>query len=223
MPTERFRFQSNYFTKFETSGSIGYSSSDYTLNDLVEVLNGFTSRSAVRGTSAGGPIKTKRVSVNADWSGVYAVNDKFRILDFFRYDNWRIPGQWDAVETNLFGTPSPAPGVVGLLLAPGTFNSTNCPAAPFNQANCPQHTASSAADLTNEINTQFLSPKTAWQHIRVGIRLQSAVWCAHRLSLQPSSHLQHGRHVRCRRIHFSQAALPAMPATIFWPRAAIAP
>jgi hypothetical protein len=159
MPTERFRFQSNYFRKFEMSGSAGYSSSDYKFNDLAEALNGFTSRTAVRGTTAGGPVKTKRVSVNADWSGVYAVNDKFRILDFFRYDNWRIPGQWDAVETNLFGTPSPAPGVVGLLLSPATFNSTNCPVAPFNQANCPQHTASSAADLTNEINTQFLGQK----------------------------------------------------------------
>ncbi|MGH9745776.1 MAG: hypothetical protein ACRD59_06665 [Candidatus Acidiferrales bacterium] len=156
MPTERFRFQSNYFKKLEMSGSAGYSSSDYTLNDLAEVLNGFTSRSAVRGATAGGPIKTKRVSVNADWSAVYSVNEKFRILDLFRYDNWRIPGQWDTLETNVFGTPSPAPGVVGLLLAPATFNSTNCPAAPYNQANCPQHTASSGADLTNEIATQFL-------------------------------------------------------------------
>jgi hypothetical protein len=157
MPTERFRFQSNYFKNFETSGSVGYSSSDYHFSDLDEVMNGWVARTAVRGTTAGGPIKTKRVSVNADWSGVYAVNDKLRILDMFRYDNWRIPGMWDTADTTIFGTPSPAPGVVGMLLAPATFNSTNCPAAPFNQANCPQHTASSAADVTNEIATQFLA------------------------------------------------------------------
>ena len=157
MPTERFRFQSNYFKNFETSGSVGYSSSDYHFSDLNEVLNGWTSRSAVRGTTAGGPIKTKRVSVNADWSGVYAVNDKLRIVDMFRYDNWRIPGAWDTADTTIFGTPSPAPGVVGMLLAPATFNSTNCPVAPFNQASCPQHTASSAADVTNEIAMQFLA------------------------------------------------------------------
>jgi hypothetical protein len=157
MPTERFRFQSNYFKNFETSGSVGYSSSDYNFSDLAEVMNGWTARTAVRGTTAGGPINTKRVSVNADWSGVYAVNDKLRILDMFRYDNWRIPGMWETADTTIFGTPSPAPGVVGMLLAPATFNSTNCPAAPFNQANCPQHTASSAADVTNEIATQFLA------------------------------------------------------------------
>jgi hypothetical protein len=156
MPTERFRFQSNYFKNFEMSGSAAYSSSDYHFSDLSEVTNGWTARTVVRGTTAGGPIKTKRVSASADWSGVYAINDKLRILDFFRYDNWRIPGTWDAAETSLFGTPSPAPGVVGLLLSPATFNSTNCPAAPFNQANCPQHASGSPADVTSQINMQFL-------------------------------------------------------------------
>ena len=156
MPTERFRFQSNYFKNFETSGSVGYSTSDYHFSDLAEVVNGWTARTAERGSTAGGPIKTKRVSVNANWSGVYSINEKFRILDQFQYDNWRIPGVWDTDDTNVFGTPSPAPGVVGMLLSPGTFNSTNCPVAPYNQASCPQHTSSSAADVTNEIAMQFL-------------------------------------------------------------------
>ncbi len=156
MPTERFRFQSNYFKNFETSGSIGYSSSDYHFSDLSEVVNGWTARTAERGATAGGPVKTTRVSVNANWSGVYSVNEKSRILDQFQYDNWRIPGVWDTADTTIFGTPSPAPGVVGMLLSPGVFNSTNCPAAPYNQASCPQHSASSAADVTNEIAMQFL-------------------------------------------------------------------
>ena len=94
--------------------------------------------------------------MNANWSGVYSVNEKFRILDQFQYDNWRIPGVWDTADTTVFGTPSPAPGVVGMLLSPGVFNSTNCPAAPYNQASCPQHSSSSAADVTNEIAMQFL-------------------------------------------------------------------
>src|ERR1700678_1225244 len=156
MPTERFRFQSNYFKNFETSGSIGYSTSDYHFSDLSEVVNDWTARTAQRGSTAAGAIKTTRVSVNANWSGAYAINDKFRILDSFQYDNWRMPGMWDAAESNVFATPSPAPGVVGLLLSPAMFNATNCPAAPYNQANCPQHSASSAADVINQINTQFL-------------------------------------------------------------------
>ena len=57
----------------------------------------------------------------------------------------------------MFGTPSPAPGVAGLLLSPGVFNSTNCPAAPYNQANCPQHTSGSAADAISKISALGLA------------------------------------------------------------------
>src|SRR5271170_7560643 len=108
MPTERLRFQSNYFKNFEMSGSLGYSSSNNVIPDFLENVNGYTARSAERGSTTGGPAVAKRVSVNADWSGVYAITDKLRILDTFRYDNWRIPGQWDTADTAVFGTPSPA-------------------------------------------------------------------------------------------------------------------
>ncbi len=158
MPTERLRFQSNYFRNFEMSGSVGYSTSDNVISDFLETVNGYTARSAERGSTTGGPAVAKRISVNADWSGVYAITDKLRILDAFRYDNWRIPGEWNMADTAVFGTPSPAPGVVGLLLSPGTFNSTNCTQAfNYNQPTCPQHTTSSAADITNEIASQFLA------------------------------------------------------------------
>jgi hypothetical protein len=158
MPTERFRFQSNYFKNFEMSGSVGYSTSNNVIPDFLETVNGYTARSAERGSTTGGPANAKRISVNADWSGVYAITDKLRILDSFRYDNWRIPGVWDTAETAVYGTPSPGPGVVGLLLSPGVFNPANCTAAlRYNEPTCPQHTASSAADVTNEIASQFLA------------------------------------------------------------------
>src|ERR1700688_254577 len=105
MPTERFRFQSNYFKKFEMSGSAGYSTSDNVIPNFLETVNGLTARSGERGSTAGGPATAKRVSVNADWAGVYSITDKLRILDSFRYDNWRIPGVWDTAETAIYGTP----------------------------------------------------------------------------------------------------------------------
>src|SRR5580692_9657768 len=158
MPTERLRFQSNYFQNFEMSGSVGYSTSNNVIPDFLETVNGYTSRSAERGSTTGGPANAKRVSVNADWSGVYAITEKLRILDSFRYDNWRIPGVWDTADTAVYGTPSPGPGVVGLLLSPGVFSPASCTAAlKYNEPTCPQHTASSAADITNEIASQFLA------------------------------------------------------------------
>src|SRR5277367_5148807 len=153
MPTERFRFQSTYFKNFEMSGSVGYSSSNNVIPDFLETVNDFTVRTAERGGTTSGPANAKRVSVNADWSGVYAVNDKLRILDTFRYDNWRIPGAWALDETNIYGTGFP--GLAGLQQSQAVFNTTNCP-VDSNAVTCPFHSPTSAADVTNGLATSFL-------------------------------------------------------------------
>lgn len=164
MPTERLRFQSNYFQKFEMTGSFGYSSSDNRIPNFNEILNGWTARTATRESTTAGPARATRVSVDADWSGVYSVTQKFRIEDFFRYDNWRIPGVWATFETNLFGATGL--GQAGLALPLSLFHQVSsgtattfaqlCPAAPYNQAGCPLHAAGSSADVTNELSYQFL-------------------------------------------------------------------
>src|SRR5271154_85818 len=153
MPTERLRFQSNYFKNFEMSGSVGYSTSSDVIPDFLETVNGFTVRNAERGSTTGGPAQAKRVSVNADWTGVYAVTDKLRILDIFRYDNWRIPGMWALDETNIYGTGFP--GLTGLQQSEAVFNAANCPVAS-NAVTCPFHSATSAADVINGLASSFL-------------------------------------------------------------------
>ncbi len=153
MPTERFRMQSNYFKNFEMSGSAGYSTSNNQIPDFLEALNGYTARTAERGSTTGGPADAKRVSVNADWSGVYSITENVRILDSFAYDNWRIPGMWALDETNIFGTGYP--GLAGLQQSEAVFNTTNCP-VDSNAVTCPQHLASSAADVITGLTSSFL-------------------------------------------------------------------
>lgn len=145
MPTERIRFQSNYFKSFETSGSFGYSSSDNTINDFDEIAEGWSGRTISRGSTTAGPAKAKRVSVNANWSGVYAVTDKFRVVDEFRYDNWRIPGMWALNETTLFTTGTG-------LISPITPIS----ACVASLAACPNHNSGSGADVSQGIWSTFL-------------------------------------------------------------------
>jgi hypothetical protein len=159
MPTERLRFQSNYFKNFEMSGSLGYSTSNNVIPDFLETVNGFTARTGERGSTTAGPANAKRVSVNANWSGVYSITDKLRILDQFRYDNWRIPGMGALDETNIFGTGYP--GLAGLQQSEAVFNVANCP-APFTAVTCPQHapttptSAGSAADVIEALAATFL-------------------------------------------------------------------
>jgi hypothetical protein len=164
MPTERVRFESNLIPRFEMSGGVGYSTSDNIIPDFDEIVNGYTTRSAARVNTTGGPVEAKRVSVNADWTGVYAITDKLRVEDSFRYDNWRIPGFWQTYETNIFGTAGTAFSGLTLPLSLFTENTPSngtafaalCPAAPYNQAGCPLHASGSGADVTNELSYQFL-------------------------------------------------------------------
>ncbi len=148
-PTERLRFQSNYLKDFETSGSLGYSRSDNVIPDFDEFTTGFTSRTISRGSSTAGPAEAKRISVNADWSGVYAVTDKFRILDEFRFDDWRTPGMWALNETALFTTGTG-------MLDPITPIPGTCVTVP---STCPTHNSSSGADISQGLWSTFLGQR----------------------------------------------------------------
>jgi hypothetical protein len=154
MPTERLRFQSNYFQKFEMEGSFGYSSSDNTIPDFNETVIGWTARTSSPGSTTAGPADAKRISVDGSWSGVYSVTDKFRIQDSFHYNNWRIPGLWNSMLGSLFNTTT---GGTGLGAPVGYFVAANCDLANgYSGTTCPNHTATSAADLVDAYNWNFL-------------------------------------------------------------------
>jgi hypothetical protein len=153
MPTETFRFQSTYFNKFETSGSIGYSTAHNSVADFQESVVGWTTRTGSPGGTTAGPALAKRDSINADWSGVYAVNDRFSIRDQFRFEDWRIPGVWDSSLGAFFTT-----GGAGLGAAIGAFNTANCTAAnAYSGPTCPSHTAASGADITNGVSENYFA------------------------------------------------------------------
>src|SRR5581483_5091489 len=74
------------------------------------------------------------------------VTDQFHIIDQFRYNNFRIPGNWLYMETTQFA-PS-------LTTSPNVYSPTACPTA--TSAGCPQHTSSSGADVITDSLTDFL-------------------------------------------------------------------
>jgi hypothetical protein len=160
-PVERFSFQSSYLKNFATSGSVSYSESKNTVSDFAESILGWSSRTVARGSTIGGPAWAKRVSTSANWSGDYSVTSKLGLVDQFSYDDFRIPAMWATADTNVFDEPNPAAltGMLRLPFFPTPFNMANfatlCP-TPFAGLNCPQHTASSGADVTDEIAAQFL-------------------------------------------------------------------
>ncbi|PYY12925.1 MAG: hypothetical protein DMG60_22970, partial [Acidobacteria bacterium] len=99
------------------------------------------------GVANTGPAKSRRVNTTADFATTVHVTDRFRIVDTFRFSNFRIPGSWLLSENDLFGA--------NLLSTPNTYNPATCP-PPFTAAACPQHTASSGPDVIQSTINNFL-------------------------------------------------------------------
>ncbi|HET7441576.1 MAG TPA: hypothetical protein VFJ47_09760, partial [Terriglobales bacterium] len=94
-----------------------------------------------------GAASSQHVSTNADFAAIWRVSDRFRVSNTFRWDNFRIPGGWNYLTSSLFGAT--------LLSHPNVFSLASCP-PPFTAATCPQHNASSPADVTNDFRNDFL-------------------------------------------------------------------
>lgn len=147
-PVEQLSFQSNYFRRLDVSGRFSYSNAEARMPTAAEVFTGLSTRSRLRSLDFSGGSLTHRLSVTADLGLTFSVTDKFRIVDEFRFDNFRIPSGWTFLTTSLFGA--------ALTSIPNTFDpTTTCP-PPFTAATCPQHNTSSGADIVNDALSNFL-------------------------------------------------------------------
>jgi hypothetical protein len=146
-PTEQFSFQSNYFKRVDLSGRLNYTDAEADTPFTNEVFNGLITRNRVRVSNLTGSALAHRTSLAGDLAATFFVTDKFRIVDGFRHDSFRIPGSWSLVTANLFGAT--------LLSNPNVFSTATCP-PPFTAATCPQHNASSAPDLILDPRSDLL-------------------------------------------------------------------
>lgn len=149
-PTEQFTLQSRYFRNVDLSARASYSSSQTQIANWFENFNGL-GRNRLRDGDVSGPSSAQRVNANADFGATVHVTRKFRVIDNFRFSNFRIPGAWNLTTSNLF-----APD---MLTTPNVFDPATCP-APYTAATCPQHTANSAADVTQDQRWNFLRQNT---------------------------------------------------------------
>jgi hypothetical protein len=146
-PTEQLTLQSRYFRKLDLSARASYSSSESNIANWYEAFAGLATRTRQRAGLVTGPSSSKRVVGSADLGITLHVTEKLRFVDSFRFSNFRIPGGWNLVTGSLFGAT--------LLSLPNAFGPATCP-PPFTAATCPQHSASSGADITQDQRANFL-------------------------------------------------------------------
>ncbi|MBZ5667822.1 MAG: hypothetical protein LAO30_24925 [Acidobacteriia bacterium] len=146
-PTEQLSLRGNYFHRLEVTGSFNYSSGDVRLPVYSEFFDGLTTRSRLRTSQEGGSSIAHRINTGADAGVVLRVTDRLRVVDTFRFLNFRLPGVRDYAIGALFGAT--------LLSTANVFDPATCP-PPYTAATCPQHNSSSGADLTTVHDVNFL-------------------------------------------------------------------
>jgi hypothetical protein len=146
-PAEQASFQSSYFPWMDLAGRFSYSKSENSLPAYDELFSGLITRTRQRSYTTTGSSSAERLSVTGDFAATIHVSDRFRIVDDFRYDNFRIPGAWLLTTNSLFGAT--------LLSTPNAFSPATCP-PPYTAATCPQHSASSSADVVADAFSDFL-------------------------------------------------------------------
>jgi hypothetical protein len=146
-PTEQLSFQSNYFKRVDLSGRFSYSSSDSGNPVYDETFNGLITRTRQLFYEQAGSSTAQRISGSADFGISYRLTEKLHLIDSFRWENFRIPTGWTYTTSSLFGAT--------LLSNPNRFTPGSCP-PPFTAATCPQHLASSPADVLVDALNQFL-------------------------------------------------------------------
>src|SRR5208337_187099 len=138
---------SSYFPWMDLAGRFSYSKAENTLPGYEEMFSGLITRSRQSEYSTTGSAAAERLSVTGDFAATIHVSNRFRIVDDLRYDNFRIPGGWMLTTNSLFGAT--------LLSTPNVFNSATCP-PPYTAATCPQHSASSGADVVADAFSDML-------------------------------------------------------------------
>lgn len=136
-PTSRFTLISRAVPRLDFVANVSYawSNSD---TPLFEFFSGHESRTNLaQFTDNGSPARASSITTTAEAAATYNLTDKLRLVDNFRFNNYRVPGSFLLNEFDYFTT--------SMLLNPGL--------APLST---PAHINGSGPDILNDLYQRFL-------------------------------------------------------------------
>ncbi len=155
IPTEQLNLHSSSIKRLDLSANVSYSNADMT-SPLAENFNGLITRTAERQIESNGSHASAQwISVVTDFGAVLHLTDSLRLVDNFRFRNYRVPGIFDLLGGSLFNDSSvPLPG--SMLFPPVQFPGST-----------PLHSSNSPADLSNEYFDRWLGQDTKENEFRM--------------------------------------------------------
>jgi hypothetical protein len=170
-PTEKVTLQSSYFKNVDFAGTFSYTGGDLKVDDYQQNFTGLTPKANQSNFAETGPISGRHVATFADLGVTWHITEDVSLVDSVRFSNWKEPAQFAATDCSFF-SPS-------LIVAPNVFSATtplpaNC-ASPANGVpnSIPNHTTSSAADIAQNLDSNFLKQQDLSNTIQIRIRITS--------------------------------------------------
>jgi hypothetical protein len=137
IPTEQINLKSTSIKNLDFNAQYQYSAANMH-TPVDETFAGLVTRTGVRGFDSAGSNSTGQwVSSSADISATYSISEKLRLVETFRFRNWRSQGTYLNLQNNYFGAASA-----------GGASLTN-PIVMW-PTTVPGHSSSSPADVINE-------------------------------------------------------------------------
>jgi hypothetical protein len=143
IPTEQLNLQSSSLKKLDFVGRFVYSYA-HMASPVDELFNGLITRTGERMIDlADSHSSAHWNSVSADSGITYHISDRLRLVDSFRWRDFRVPGAFDLFSSSLFnaGTVAPPGSLLGSPVPPTTG---------------PLHTDGSPADALNDTYDRWI-------------------------------------------------------------------
>jgi len=152
-PTEQFSMQSNYFKPLDLSARVSYTGGDANMFGYNQSFDGRESRTNLRNDLIAGNAMGRRVVATADFGATWHITDRLSFLDSFYFSNFHNPMEFDSSECSFFSANLLTGARIFTPLSPVPIT---CSGPADGSAGTPVHSASSGADVSIALNSNFL-------------------------------------------------------------------
>jgi hypothetical protein len=179
-PTEKVSVQSTYFKNIDLTGQLSYTAGDLTVDNYQQNFTGLEARTFLTNYSETGPVQGRHVATFGDFGITWHITNELSIVDSVHYGSWKEPAQFAASQCSYFSNRLTVPPNI---FTPSTPFPIDCvpPSGGIPDA-IPNHSTSSDADASLNIDSNFLKQQDASNMIqaRIAISTKTGVYFGYR-------------------------------------------
>jgi hypothetical protein len=172
-PTEKVSLQFTYFKNLDLAGMFSYTGGDLNVYNYQQNFVGLESRTSLSDYTETGPTQGRHVATFADFGATWHVTQDVSIVDSFHYGSWKEPAQFASSQCSYFSNSLIVP--VNIFSPTATLPVPCVPPISGIQNTTPKHSASSGADASLNLDSNFLKQENLTNTIEARVLISPKV------------------------------------------------